>query len=87
MKNKFNKLLKFPCLFTLKIICNNYKKLIYQIIKIIRFYVRYVYLSYIKISNLKKYYSLSIIIIIYYSYQLEKLYIKLKKLDLVKIIL
>ncbi|MFP3014365.1 MAG: DUF493 family protein YbeD [Arsenophonus sp.] len=87
MKTKLHELLKFPCLFTYKIIGESQPELICQIVKIVQQIVSVYYKPLIKKSRKDNFHSVSITIIAANIEQIEKLYEDLSKLKLVRIVL
>jgi len=87
MKNKLDKLLKFPCSFTYKVIGIANNKLIDQTLAVVQRHVPGDYMPKIKSSSKNSYNSVSITITATCIKQIETLYHELGKLSLVRIVL
>ncbi|MFP3013480.1 MAG: DUF493 family protein YbeD [Arsenophonus sp. NC-QC1-MAG3] len=87
MKTKLDKLLKFPCLFTYKVMGLAKPELTDQIVELVQRYVPGDYLPLVKPSSKGNFFSVSITIIATNIEQIEKLYEELAKLKLVHMVL
>lgn len=87
MKNKLEKMLNFPCLFTYKIIGLAQPELIDQIIKVIQYKLPGDYIPHIKSSNKGNYLSVSITIYANNFEEIEYLYHKLSNINIVRMVL
>ncbi|ANF17196.1 hypothetical protein XW81_02230 [Buchnera aphidicola (Schlechtendalia chinensis)] len=87
MKNKLEKMLKFPCLFTYKVIGLAQPELIDRIIKVIQCKLPGDYIPQIKSSNKGNYLSISITICANNFKQIESLYHELNNINIVRMVL
>ncbi|XBC37582.1 MAG: DUF493 family protein YbeD [Buchnera aphidicola (Meitanaphis microgallis)] len=87
MKNKLEKMLKFPCSFTYKVIGLAQPELIDQIIRVIQCKLPGDYIPQIKSSNKGNYLSISITIVANNFEQIESLYHELSDINIVRMVL
>lgn len=87
MKNKLEKMLQFPCLFTYKVIGLAQPELIDQIVKVIQCKLPGDYTPQIKSSNKGNYLSVSITIFASSFEQIESLYHELSNINIVRMVL
>ena len=86
-KNKLEKMLKFPCLFTYKVIGLAKPELVDQIVKIIQCKLPGDYIPQIKSSNKGNYLSISITICAKNFEEIESLYQELSNINIVRMVL
>ncbi|CAL4324770.1 DUF493 family protein YbeD [Buchnera aphidicola] len=87
MKTKLEKMLKFPCSFTYKIIGLAKPELIDKIVQVIQFRLPGDYIPQIKSSNKGNYLSISISICAKNFSQIETLYRELSQINIVRMVL
>ncbi|CUX96341.1 hypothetical protein FVIR_GE00502 [Candidatus Gullanella endobia] len=87
MKTNLNKLLKFPCSFTYKVIGIAQVELLDQVVKIIQYHAPGDYLPQVKFSKNKNYFSISISITAIHIKQIETIYEELSKIDTIRIVI
>lgn len=87
MNIKLEKILKFPCAFTYKVIGLSQPELTNNIIKVIQLHIPGDYVPKIKSSNKGTYLSISVTIYAKNFRQIEKLYNELSKIHLVRMVL
>lgn len=87
MKSQLGKLLKFPCNFTYKVIGLGKLELLEQVIKVIQLYAPGNFSTKVKISQKRKYHSISVTIIATNINQIETLYQELSSISLVLTVL
>ncbi|WP_075432117.1 DUF493 family protein YbeD [Buchnera aphidicola] len=87
MKSSIEKIMKFPCSFTYKVIGLSQPELTNNIIKIIQLHIPGDYVPKIKSSNKGTYLSISVTIFAKNFKQIETLYNELSKIHLVRMVL
>lgn len=87
MKKTLEKILKFPCAFTYKVIGLSQPELADKIIKVIQLHIPGDYVPYIKESKKGTYISVSVTICAKNFKQIHNLYKSLSKIHLVRIVL
>ncbi|UDG79791.1 DUF493 family protein YbeD [Candidatus Steffania adelgidicola] len=87
MKTKLNEFLKFPCLFTYKVVGMAQPTLLAQVREVLWRHAPGNYSSKVTPSRREKYHSISITIIATHIEQIEMLYEELGKIDIVRIVL
>ncbi|WP_343126474.1 DUF493 family protein YbeD [Buchnera aphidicola] len=87
MQITLEKMLKFPCTFTYKVIGLSQPELTNNIIKVIQIHIPGDYIPQIKSSNKGTYLSISVTICAKNFQQIENLYNELSKIHLVRMVL
>lgn len=87
MNNSMEKILKFPCSFTYKVIGISQPELTNNIIKIIQLHIPGDYIPKIKSSSKGTYLSISVTIFAKNFEQIKRLYHELSKIHLVRMVL
>ncbi|WP_343192076.1 DUF493 family protein YbeD [Buchnera aphidicola (Formosaphis micheliae)] len=87
MKTKLEKMLKFPCSFTYKVIGLAQPELVDKIVKVIQLRLPGDYAPNIKSSNKGNYLSISITVFAKNFSEIEILYHELSKINLVRMVL